>query len=175
MRYSMRESLASCGIRERLVLSVVHLASVAEVLETPRGSRPTAFLPVLKSLAETLPRRGMVIVISDLLGDRDGIFKGLQLLRTRGHDLALLHVMDDDEIDFPFEGPTRFEGLELPAHLACNPRALREGYLEAVGGFLADVRTRATASRCDYALVRTGEPVDAALVRFLSRRASVAV
>ena len=83
--------------------------------------------------------------------------------------------MDDDEIDFPFEGPTRFEGLELPAHLACNPRALRAGYLEAVGGFLADVRTRATASRCDYSLVRTGEPVDAALVRFLSRRASVAV
>lgn len=171
-----------CGVfDDRLRTSVPartkrsQLTNVCDVLESPRNAGAGDFLRVLRSAAETLPKRGMVIMISDLLGDREGIFKGLQLLRTRGHDLALLHVMDDDEIDFPFEGPTRFEGLELPAHLACNPRALREGYLEALGGFLADVRTRATAIRCDYALVRTGEPVDAALVRFLSRRASMAV
>ena len=145
------------------------LASVVEVLETPRGGRPTAFLPVLRGLAETLPRRGLVVVVSDLLGDREGVFQGLQLLRKRGHDIVLLHVMDDDELDFPFEGPTKFEGLEIPDHLACNPRALREGYLAAVGEFLAEARRR------DYSLIRTGEPVDAALVKFLSRRASMAV
>jgi len=152
-----------------------HLASVVEVLETPRSGRPTSFLPVLRSLAETLPRRGLVIVISDLLGDRDGVFQGMQLLRKRGHDLVLLHVMDDDELDFPFDGPTRFEGLELPDSIACNPRSLRVGYLAAVEEFLVDVRTRAAAARCDYSLIRTGEPVDAALVKFLSRRASMAV
>jgi uncharacterized protein (DUF58 family) len=152
-----------------------HLTSICEVLETPRNAGAGDFLRVLRAAAETLPKRGMVIVVSDLLGDRDGIFKGLQLLRTRGHDLALLHVLDDDELDFPFEGPVRFEGLESPGHLACNPRALREGYLAAVADFLAEVRSRAAAMRCDYALIRTGEPVDAALVRFLARRASLAV
>ncbi len=152
-----------------------HLASVVEVLETPRGGRPTAFLPVLRGLAETLPRRGLVVVVSDLLGDREGVFQGLQLLRKRGHDIVLLHVMDDDELDFPFEGPTKFEGLEIPDHLACNPRALREGYLAAVGEFLAEARRRAASAACDYSLIRTGEPVDAALVKFLSRRASMAV
>jgi len=116
-----------------------------------------------------------VVVVSDLLGDRDGVFQGLQLLRKRGHDLVLLHVMDDDELDFPFDGPTRFEGLELPDAIACNPRALRAGYLAAVESFLADVRTRAASARCDYSLIRTGEPVDGALVKFLSRRASMAV
>jgi uncharacterized protein (DUF58 family) len=151
------------------------LTSVCDVLEAPRNAGPGDFLRVLRTAAETLPKRGLVFVISDLLGDRDGIFKGLQLLRTRGHDLALVHVMDDDELDFPFDGPTRFEGLEMPGHLACNPRALREGYLAEIGRFLAEVRTRASAARCDYALVRTGEPVAAALVRFLSRRASMAV
>jgi len=151
------------------------LASVVEVLETPRGGRPTAFLPVLRGLAETLPRRGLVVVVSDLLGDREGVFQGLQLLRKRGHDIVLLHVMDDDELDFPFEGPTKFEGLEIPDHLACNPRALREGYLAAVGEFLAEARRRAASAACDYSLIRTGDPVDAALVKFLSRRASMAV
>jgi uncharacterized protein (DUF58 family) len=151
------------------------LAGICEVLEAPRNAGPGDFLRVLRGGAETLPRRGMVVVVSDLLGDRDGLFQGLGLLRRRGHDLALLHVMDDDELDFPFEGPTRFEGLELPAEVACNPRALREGYLAAVQGFLTDVRSRAAALHCDYALVRTGEPVAGALVRFLSRRASMAV
>jgi len=151
------------------------LASVVEVLEAPRGGRPTAFLPVLRGLAETLPRRGLVVVVSDLLGDREGVFQGLQLLRKRGHDIVLLHVMDDDELDFPFEGPTKFEGLEIPDHLACNPRALREGYLAAVGEFLAEARRRAAAAACDYSLIRTGDPVDAALVKFLSRRASMAM
>jgi len=154
-----------------------HLSSVVEVLESrkPASGGRTAFLPVIRTVAETLPRRGMVVVVSDLLGDRDGIFQGLQLLRKRGHDLVLLHVMDDDELDFPFDGPTRFEGLELPDALPCNPRALRAGYLAAVGEFLADVRTRAAQARCDYSLIRTGEPVDGALVKFLSRRASMAV
>ncbi len=130
----------------------------------------TNFLAVLRQSAESLPRRGLVVIVSDLLGDREGLFRGLRMLAKRGHDLAILHVMDDDELDFSFEGPTRFEGLELPSHLACNPRALREGYLEAVDAFLSDVRHKAGSVQADYALVRTGEPPEHALVRFLARR-----
>jgi len=152
-----------------------HLGGICDVLEAPRGGRSTAFLPVLRRLAETLPRRGMVAIISDVLGDRTGLFAGLRLLRQQGHDPLLLHVLDDDEIDFPFDGPTRFEGLELPEWLACNPRALRAGYLEAFAAFLAEVRGAAAAAQCDYALVRTGEPVAGALVRLLSRRAGLAL
>jgi uncharacterized protein (DUF58 family) len=153
------------------------LSGVVEVLETHAAgaARPTAFLPVLRSLSETLPRRGLVIILTDLLGDREGVAKGMQLLRRRGHDLVLLHVMDDDELDFPFDGPTRFEGLEVSDFIACNPRALRAGYLAALEEFLATARKQAAAARCDYSLIRTSEPLDAALVRFLSRRASMAV
>ena len=176
-----------CGVFDDHIRAAVpartkrsHLAGVIEVLEWPahRGAgtrHPTAFLPAFRGLAETLPRRGLVVVISDLLGDRDGIFPGLRLLRRRGHDIALLHVLDDDELDFPFDGPTRFEGLEAAAHVSCNPRAFRAGYLEALEAFLTDVRQRAAGLRCDYELIRAGEPLDAALVKFLSRRASLAV
>ncbi len=177
---------AGCAVFDSQVRAAVpartkrsQLASVVEVLETVRGEaskgRATAFLPVLKTLSETLPRRGLVVLISDLLGDREGMFQGMQLLRKRGHDLVLLHVMDDDELTFPFDGPTRFEGLEIPDHLACNPRALRAGYLAALEAFLAEARRRCAAASCDYSLIRTGEPVDAALVQFLSRRSSMAV
>jgi uncharacterized protein (DUF58 family) len=151
------------------------LTGICDVLEAPRQGHRTDFLPVLRSLAETLPPRGLVVIVSDLLGDRDGMFRGLQVLRRRGHDIVLLHVMDDDELDFPFDGPTRFEGLELPDHITCNPRGLRDGYLEALQEFLGDARRRSATAAADYSLIRTGEPVDAALVRFLSRRASMAV
>ena len=156
-----------------------HLANVIEVLEWPRGrgagqGHVSAFLPAFRGLAETLPRRGLVIVISDLLGDRDGVMPGLRFLRMRGHDVALLHVLDDDELDFPFDGPTRFEGLETDAQVSCNPRAFRAGYLEALRSFLGETRQRAAALECDYELIRSGEPLAAALVKFLSRRASLA-
>ena len=81
-----------------------------------------------------------MVLVSDLLADRGGLFSGLRLLRQRGHDVLVFHVMDDEELDFPFNGPTRFEGLEIPDHLNCNPRALREGYLAALHAFLDEVR-----------------------------------
>lgn len=160
------------------------LQGVIEMLEAERSDYPTNFLPVFRQLAETLPKRGLVVLISDMLGDVaaggdpggvDNVLKGLSMLRQRGHDVAVLHVMDSDELDFPFDGPTRFEGLELPQHIACNPRALREGYLQAVEAFLSALRRGCAGMRCDYSLVRTDQPVDAALIRFLSQRASMAV
>ncbi len=74
----------------------------------------------------------MMVLISDLLVDPDDVQRGLRLLRQLGHDVLVLHVLDDDELDFPFARPARFEGLETDDHVTCNPRALREGYLAAL-------------------------------------------
>jgi hypothetical protein len=64
----------------------------------------------------------------------------------------------------------RFEGLETPDHLACNPRALREGYLAALGEYLEEVRRGCVRHNTDYALLRTSQPLDAALAAYLSNR-----
>ncbi|HOM17208.1 MAG TPA: DUF58 domain-containing protein, partial [Thermoguttaceae bacterium] len=70
----------------------------------------------------------------------------------------------------PFSGPTRFEGLEEMIHLNCNPRALREGYLAALGAYLDEVRRGCSRLAIDYVLLRTSQPLDAALAAFLSHR-----
>ena len=111
-----------------------------------------------------------MVLVSDLLVDREGLFRGLRLLRSRGHDVMVFHVLDDDELDFPFNGPTRFEGLELSEQLRCNPRALREGYLAALGAYLEEVRRGCSRHNVDYTLLRTSQPLDAALAAFLSNR-----
>ncbi len=147
-----------------------HLKSIVKALDASEPQHKTDTGAILREIVEVSPRRGMMILISDLLGDVEPVLRGLRLLRQRGHDVLVLHIMDDDELDFPFEGPTRFEGMETPNHMTCNPRALREGYLAAVEKFLTTLRRGCARDAVDYALVRTSEPLDAALAAFLSSR-----
>lgn len=174
-----RGDAVGCGVfDERLRGSVPartrrsQLDGICGVLEAPRAAGVGDVLRVLRDVADALPPRGLVILLSDLFGDRADLVRGLRLLRGRGHEVAVLHVMDDDELEFPFAGVTRFEGLEAGGPLTCDPRALRSEYLAALEAFLGEVRSLAAAAGCGYALVRTGEPPEAALVRFLARHAS---
>ncbi len=147
-----------------------HLMSIIQSLDNSAPKDKTDLYKILAGAAETFPRRGMMVIFSDLLADRPGLIKGIKMLRQRGHDVMVLHIMDDDELDFPFTGSTRFEGLETPDQLTCNPRALRDGYMQALNGFLDEVRLGCVRNTCDYQLIRTSEPLDAALATFLSRR-----
>jgi uncharacterized protein (DUF58 family) len=150
-----------------------HLDSVVQALDGSQPAGKTDLFPILRNAAETYPRRGLMVLVSDLLVEREGLFRGLRLLRSRGHDVMVFHVLDDDELDFPFSGATRFEGLELQEQLSCNPRALRAGYLAALSDYLEEVRRGCSGQEIDYALVRTSQPLDVALTSYLSKRAAV--
>ena len=147
-----------------------HLDSILQALNVAAPADKTDLFPVLREVAETYPRRGVVVLISDLLMPREGLFRGLKLLRGRGHDLLVFHVLDDDELDFPFAGPTRFEGLEANDVVRCNPRALRDGYMTALHTYLDEVRRGCARNNVDYSLLRTSQPLDAALAAYLNSR-----
>lgn len=160
------------GIRHTIPVrtSTSHLNTIVRALDAKEAKNKTNLYQVLTRVAETYPRRGMMILISDLLVEPDDLLRGLRLLRQLGHDVLVLHVLDDDELDFPFANPSRFEGLETDEHLTCNPRALREGYLQALDQFLTIVRRGCARDNIDYALIRTSTPLDAALNAFLRHR-----
>src|SRR5690606_35637745 len=99
-----------------------------------------------------------------------GLFRGLKLLRHRGHDVLVIHVLDDQELDFDYSGTTRFKGLEDLGELTCDPRALREGYLKAMHAYLDEVRRECARNKIDYQVIRTSEHLDAALAGFLHKR-----
>lgn len=147
-----------------------HLQAIIESLARHEPRDKTDLYSIFRQVAEFYPKRGMVIVISDFFADPKGTLKGLKLLRQRGHDVMAFHIMDDDELDFPFRGPTRFEGLESNLHLNCNPRALREGYLQAVQQFCDDMRHGCARIMVDYKLIRTSDPLDAVLASYLTNR-----
>ncbi len=140
------------------------------MLDISEPKEKTDLYAVFRKAADIDSRRGMVVVVSDLLAERDGMLRGLRLLRQRGHDVLVFHVLHDDELDFTFSGPTRFEGLESLDHLNCNPRALRDGYLEALQHYLEEVRHGCARNKIDYTLVRTSDHLDAVLSAFLAKR-----
>ncbi len=147
-----------------------HLQAIFQALEHNQPLGKTDWPVVLGEANRMFHRRGLFVLISDFLDSSPSTLKKLSTFRQAGHDVLVLHVMDDDELDFPFNDPLRFEGMELPSHLACNPRALREGYLEAVERFLKQVRKACAEAEADYRLVRTSEPMDAVLLAYLAAR-----
>jgi len=147
-----------------------HLDAIINGLNVSKPREKTDLEKILRRVAETMSGRGMVVLVSDLLADREPLFRGLEMLRHRRHDVLVFHVMDDEELTFPFMGTTRFEGMEEMPQLTCDPRALRDGYLEALEEFLVEVRRGCARQGIDYSLVRTGDYLDAVLTKFLHHR-----
>lgn len=148
-----------------------HLHAILSTLvQTNPGTSKTTLFDVLKRTAEIKTQKGLVILISDLFSDREQLFKGLKLLRLRGHDVMLFHLLDDQEVDFDFNGTTKFEGMEQTGELICNPRSLREDYLNALEQYLTDLRRFCAGHVIDYKMIRTSENLDAVLAHYLTYR-----
>ena len=112
----------------------------------------------------------MIILISDLLVDREPLFRGLEMLRHGRHDVLVFHVLDEEELTFPFSGTTRFEGMEKSSICCAIRAALRDGYIEALEEYLVEVRRGCASKGIDYMMVHTKEYLDAVLSKFLHHR-----
>jgi uncharacterized protein (DUF58 family) len=146
------------------------LANVVQVLEQAKPTQKSKIGSVLQELAGSLRQRGVVAVFSDLFDDADEVQKGIRALGQRGHEVIVFHVFDRDELEFPFERMTLFEGMEQMPELLADPRSLRDAYLEEIRGFQEKVRRGCLAQRADYVEVNTGQPLDVALSAYLGMR-----
>lgn len=169
---SVGVSLFDASIRSQIPASSRnnHLQAILSGLQVQTAGGKTDILGVLRRVSESLNRRSIVVLLSDLFCPREDLFKGLQMLRQRGHEVITLHVLDDEELEFRYAGTMRFEGLEDAGKLTCDPAALRTGYLAAMEKFLDVVRRRCAGSGIDYKLIRTSDNLDAALAQVLMRR-----
>lgn len=147
-----------------------HLNNFITLLEGTQPEKVTDVKILFHRLAEELRRRSMVVLISDLLADPDDVVSGIEHMCHAGHELIVMHVMDDDEWNFPFIENVMFEGLEDQMQLLTDPQALRDSYLEAVRRFQGRVRTVCLKHHGDYIAVNTRDPLDAVLCGYLARR-----
>ncbi len=147
-----------------------HLFAILKELEDriPRGE--TSSGSVLQELAGSLRRRGFIILISDLLDNPEEVMRGLKQLRSKGNDVMVFHLLDKDELEFPFEQPTLFIDLEEDAKLLTDPPAVRPAYLAAMNSLIEGYRRSCASYLIDYSLFNTSVGLDRALVRYLTWR-----
>ena len=147
-----------------------HLFAILKELEGRKPSGETSAGSVLQELAGSLKRRGFVILISDLLDKSEEVVRGLKQLRSRGHDVMVFHVLDRDELEFPFEEPTLFRDLEEDLKLLTDPQAIRSAYLKTIQALIDGYRESCAAHLVDYSVFNTSIDLDRALVRYLTWR-----
>ncbi|MFH1824519.1 MAG: DUF58 domain-containing protein [Candidatus Firestonebacteria bacterium] len=150
-----------------------HLHSVLVTLEKIKLGGISKMAPILHNLAEIYLKRGLVCLISDLFDDADAVIEALKHFRFRGHEVILFHVLDYDEIEFPFTGLTKFEEMETKTELITLPNALRQNYLKQLNAFINRYKAECLTSDIDYVLLNTSKPLDFALMQYLAKRAGL--
>lgn len=160
-------------ILERLPASARpgHLRAVLLALDRLTLGRQSDVSRPLHQLADTIIKRGMAVIISDLLDEPDAVTRGLRHLRFRGTDVIVFHVLDRDELTFPFDRATKFRDLESGAEVLAVPAAVRDQYLKAVQDLCTIYERELRVSGIDYVRLDTSQPLDFALASYLSSRA----
>jgi uncharacterized protein (DUF58 family) len=151
-----------------------HLRALLVTLDRLTLGTETNVGKPLHQLAESLTKRGMVVLISDLLDDPERVIRGLRHLQFRGTDVVVFHVLDPDELEFPFDRVTRFEDLESSKEVTAVPAAVREHYLKSIDALIQRYKRELGGSGIDYQLLNTAQPLEMALLAYLSTRGRTA-
>jgi uncharacterized protein (DUF58 family) len=147
-----------------------YLKQIVNVLNRGPARERTSLAPIFHDLAERVPRRGILMIFSDLFDEVPDILTGLQHLRHKRHEVVVFHVLDRAELEFPFQEATLFRGLEQYPELLTDPRSLRDGYLEQVQTFVNDLRHGCRMNNIDYVPLRTDGQLGVALSSYLAHR-----
>ena len=143
---------------------------IADLLRGCKPGRKTELGGLLRGLTDRIKRRGLVVIVSDLFTDLDAVFEGLNRLRFLGHEVLMLQVLDRDELDLPFDGPTVFRDIEGDEELFAEPRGFRKAYQSAMVEFLDGVRRECGSRAYDHVRFVTDQPLGASLGLFLRSR-----
>jgi uncharacterized protein (DUF58 family) len=147
-----------------------HLRAVIDSLEHTEPTGDTALGRTLHQIASQLKRRGLVIVLSDLLDEPASVMEGLRHLRYQKHEVLVFHLLDHAEVTFPFSQLTQFEDLEDDTRVISDPRAIAANYREQIQQFIRDYQMMCRRQTIDYLFFDTHTPLDKGLLKYLAWR-----
>ena len=124
----------------------------------------------LRDLGERMKRRGIAIVISDFLEDQGPVRESLKILRGRGNDISVFHVMDSNETGFPFTRASKFLDPETGVGITADPTAVKAVYLKALGNFIKGYRDFCARAGMDYTFAQTARSPEEVLLEYLQKR-----
>ena len=148
-----------------------HLMQAIGVLEHMTPGRQTRLAPILHEVAARIKRRGMVLVVSDLIDECDDVIAALRHLQFGGNDVLVFQTMDPMELRLECAGPHRFIDPETNGMVAALAEDVKTGYLDSMSHFLNRYAEEMGKTNICYTLVDTSEPLDKAILAFLGHNA----
>ncbi|MCK4791267.1 MAG: VWA domain-containing protein, partial [Desulfobacteraceae bacterium] len=147
-----------------------HLHVLLSEIAGQSASHTTDVASALHEMAERIKRRGLVIVLSDLLDEAGQIISGLKHFRYNKHEVIVFHILDPRERDFAFPREAIFKDMETGEELTTLPYQIKKDYAQAVRGFADEIAAACRQANIDYHPIDTATPFDKALYAFLAKR-----
>jgi uncharacterized protein (DUF58 family) len=147
-----------------------YLQPLLKALDSCEPGHDTDISSVLHTMAERIKRRGLIILISDLLDEPVKLISGLRHFRHNKHEVLVFHVLDPKELSFDFQGDVLFEDLETGEKIKTYPWYIKRDYQEKVEEFITFLRNQCHENQIDYQLIETNSTLDLALMEYLIKR-----
>lgn len=147
-----------------------HLRRLMAALEREPQGKATNLAEPLEQIAATVRKRGLIILLSDLLAPTDALRTRLGYLRTRGHDVIVLRILDPAEVQFTFETPAMFRDVESGRELYVDPETARAEYLRRFGAHAAEIERACVDLGIEYEAITTDRPLELVLFDLLRAR-----
>ena len=147
-----------------------HLRGLMEKLEQTDSGGETGLAGTFHQLAESLKRRSLVIILSDLFDDPAELVGALKHFRHKKHEVIVFQILDPAEVTFPFDDITRIEDMENRREVTSDPRAFRRAYLDELTRFLETIQSGCRTAQIDYVVAQTDQRFDLFLGTYLARR-----
>lgn len=147
------------------------LMRILRTLDATAAENESGIAPILHEIAERFDRRGMVVVISDLFDNADALVEAMHHLRHKRHEVVLMQVMANDEVDFPFRKWSEFENLERDNDkIRLDPALMRSTYLENLAAHQKALKAGIAKMHVSHLMLNTSRPFDEALTMYLAQR-----
>jgi len=146
------------------------LNNALKVLQGYKPAKGTAGADVMHQVAESINRRAMVIILSDLLDDQPEIIKAIAHFRKNLHDVIVFHTLDPVELNLDLKRGAEFEDLETGERMIADPRTMAKEYKDLIGTFIGNYRKACSEMKVDYRLVKTDESMDTFVRAYLEER-----
>lgn len=147
-----------------------HIHNVLKELDRIEPGGETDLSSTFHQLAEKIKRRGLIIVISDLMDDPEKVVRGLRHFRHKKHEVLVFHILDPWELDFPYQEPAMFRDMESDEKLVVEPESLRNEYKRRIQLFLDYYKSQCRDSLIDYVSLNTSTTFDRVLFSYLTKR-----
>ena len=147
-----------------------HANIIMGALDKIQSANDTQIRPTLDYMAERIKKRGLVILISDLLDDPAQVLMGLNHFRHNKQEMIVFHLLDRQELEFQFENRTKFRDLETDETITTEPWHIRSAYQELIEMHQRKYRLGCRNQRIDYVPLCTDQPLDLALNEYFNKR-----